>query len=626
MKNEPPKPHPNNSDSKNGASQESSRPDSLQDVRDRLQSFGYLNGRIERFYSSSISRSASQFLNRALLSFRVGILAGTLAAILMTAGTLVFNPGLLNHKLDLLLLFLYFEVFFVVLISFLELVLIHVVSLLFRSGGSWLLLAGQVVSFLIGFSFFAYFFYWGQTQFEYLRLLSITTLTIMFFILVLSCLFVARCAWLGFLVAFRESNLGRVLPNWKRYGLEALLTLAAVLILLPFLVGKQDQEKKNPVPVAVFSTTDQWIVVGVDGVSKENLERFLRTEDLPNLQELYSQSYLANLQIAEPIVPPVCWTTIATGVPPIEHGILMPEVRRWRGLSSWMQATPFELAMRSILVDTGLGQRQPVSGYLRKAKAFWEILSDYGIRAGVVNWWGSWPAQSIRGWNISERYYYKLMSNQGEQAETFPADLFTRYKKFYQGKSKIEGPDLDLFYTDIFLQQMKADPVRVGALYIPGFDILNYDFFHFKNMDPFSYADRYRNHLKWLDDVVGRVQTEYPGYHLMFIFCQGRSLEKEHSAVLIRHPHDESEQNRIGKVSELGIAPLLLHTCGVPISRSMDPDLIRALFPPSLKEYAAFPVRFVDSYPKKDKQLEPGHLGEFNDLLVEQMKSLGYLQ
>ena len=623
MKKEPPKPPRNNSNSNSGAGQNSAGPGSLQEVRNRLESFGYLNGRIERFYLSSISRSASLFFNRTLLSFRVGILAGTLAAILMTAGTLLFNQGLLSHKLDLFLLFLYFEVFFVLLFSILELGLIYVMSLFRFSGGRWIVFAGQAISFLIGLSFLAYFFYWGKTQYEYLRLLSTASLATMFLILILSCLFVARCVWLGFLVAFRESNLGSILPNWKRYGLEGLLSLIAVLILLPFVAGK-DREQKEQVPVAVFGTSDKWIVIGIDGVSQENLQRFLNTEDLPNLRQAYAQSFIARLKVTEPIVPPVSWTTLATGVPPIEHGILMPEVRRWKGLTSWMQATPFELAMRSILVDTGLGQRQPVSGYLRKAKTFWEILSDYGIRVGVVNWWGSWPAQPIHGWNISERYYYKLFSRQPEQTETYPADLFTRYSALFKGKKKIEGPELDHFYAEIFRQQMKADSVRVAALYLPGFDILNYDFFHFRNMDPFTYTDRYKNHLRWLDRAIGQIHAESPSHHLLLIFDQGRSLKNEHSAVLIQYPHQASQQSPV-EVSVLGITPLLLYTSGVPIGRSMDPDLIQALFSGST-DGTRGAVRFVDSYPRIDKQLEPGHLGEFNDLLVEQMKSLGYLQ
>jgi hypothetical protein len=66
------------------------------------------------------------------------------------------------------------------------------------------------------------------------------------------------------------------------------------------------------------------------------------------------------------------------------------------------------------------------------------------------------------------------------------------------------------------------------------------------------------------------------------------------------------------------IVPLLLHSCGIPIAKSMSPTLIRA-FDPSAT------IRTVASFPKRE-EIETGHADEFNDLLVEQMKSLGYLQ
>src|SRR5207249_4351848 len=129
---------------------------SLEEVRKRLQSFGYLNNPIGRFYLGSFTATASQFLNRCLLSFRTGLLSGSVAAILMTAGTLAFNIELLKNKLDLLLLFLYFEVFFIFLFSILELLLIYVVAFWIRYAGARLLIAaGQVVSLLTGLAFLA---------------------------------------------------------------------------------------------------------------------------------------------------------------------------------------------------------------------------------------------------------------------------------------------------------------------------------------------------------------------------------------------------------------------------------------------------------------------------------------
>ncbi len=569
----------------------------------------------------SLSRTASQFLNRLFVSFRVGLLAGTVAAILMTAGTLVFNTELVRRKLDIFLLFVYFESFFVVLFTLLEFFLILLVAALLRiSGGRRLFAAGQAVSFLIGLSFFVYFFYWGRTQIEYLRLFSNVAIAAMFLVLTLSCIFVAKCAWLGFLVAFRESDLGRILPNWKRFNLEFLLALAAIMILLPFILNRGDLiEKENP-PVAVFSTNDRWLLVAVDGVSEEILDRFVRTDAIPHLQAMIGQTPAKRLQILEPSAPPVVWTSIATGVAPAQHGIRTPEVRRWRGQSSWIQETPLALAVHSIMVHAGFGQRQPVSGYLRKVKTFWEILSDNGLRVGVVNWWGSWPARELRGWNISERFYYKLSSGGQALEETFPPDLFQQYSTYYKGKKdKISGTDLDRFYMDLFQEQLNKDPVRVAALYLPGFDILNYEHLEARRIDSFTYTEAFVDHLKWLDDQLSRLQAKHPEYRLMMIFYQGRSLGSQHSAILI-----PSGPLKKSNLNEYDIAPMLLYSCGLPLARGMKTDLIRMTV--NQKRLVRMPVRYVAGYAAPRDRVESSHVDQFNDLLVEQMKSLGYLQ
>lgn len=594
---------------------------SLEEVRKRLQSFGYLNSRIERFYLLSISRTASQLLNRLFVSFRVGLLAGTVAALLMTAGTLVFNTELLQRALDVLLLFVYFECFFVLLFTILEFGLIFLVAALLRvSGGRRLVLAGQAVSFLIGIAFFAYFFYWGRTQIEYLRLFSNVSIAAMFLILTLSCIFVAKCAWLGFLVAFRESDLGRLLPNWKKFNVEFLLALTAILILLPFILRRGDSRVQEQPPVAVISTTDRWILLAVDGVSEEILNRFAASETMSHVRTMIDASPLNRLQILEPAAPPVVWTSIATGVGPAQHGIRTPEVRRWRGQSSWMQETPLALAVHSIMVDAGFGQRQPVSGYLRKVKTFWEILSDNGLRVGIVNWWGSWPARELRGWNVSERYYYKLSSRGEAQDETYPRELFQQYSGFYKGSGdKISGPDLDRFYMELFQNQLKKDPVRVAALYLPGFDILNYEHLEAHRMDPFTYTDTFVQHLRWLDTELAEIQSQHPDYKILMIFYQGRALPIHHSAVVV--PGASGFKRTF---TEFDVAPILLYTCGLPLARDMKTDLIHAAV--GNERLAKMPLRHVSVYEAPRDRVESAHVDQFNDLLVEQMKSLGYLQ
>jgi hypothetical protein len=34
----------------------------------------------------------------------------------------------------------------------------------------------------------------------------------------------------------------------------------------------------------------------------------------------------------------------------------------------------------------------------------WNILSDSGVRVGVVNWWLTWPAEEVNGFIVSDKY------------------------------------------------------------------------------------------------------------------------------------------------------------------------------------------------------------------------------
>jgi hypothetical protein len=592
---------------------------SLDDVRKRLQSFGYLNSRIERFYLSSLKRTASQFINRALLSLRFGILTGTLAALLMLIGTLLFNDQFLKNKLDILLLFLYFEIFFIAGFAFLEMLLIYTVAFVLRfSRGRTLFYVGQAISFLLGFAFLAYFFLWGKSQYDFLRSFSWLSLAIILVILVGASIFVAKFASLGFLVAFRESDLRHESPNWRRYGIA--LSLAAIVAILSLSFSQNRSTDEGDQPVAVLSTPDRWIVIGIDGISLEVLKRLGEKGEPAYLHQLIVENGVSELRTPDTVVPPVAWTTIATGVSPAEHGILMPEIRRWKGLSSWMQVTPLQLAVRSITADPRLAQRQPVSGYLRKTKTFWEILSDHGIRTGVVNWWGSWPARPTRGWNVSERFLYKKLSNEKPQEETFPPALFQKFQA-PQGVKAINGQEMDHFYMKLFERQLHDDPVRVAAIYLPGLDILNHEFFEKKKLDPFLYTQLYSSHLRWLDDELRALDHDNPGYQLLVVFYRGRSFQDQRSGLMIR---GKSLPRSGQSFSELQLTPLILYSCGLPVAKSMDSGLIRAVY--SNSEIIKSPIRLVESYRKKTESLGSERTDEFNDLLVEQMRSLGYLQ
>lgn len=119
------------------------------------------------------------------------------------------------------------------------------------------------------------------------------------------------------------------------------------------------------------------LLVGIDGGEWRVIERLWARGELPHLRALAGRGVRATLRTAYNSSP-VIWTTIATGRTPLEHGI-----------------TDF-------VVPTPRGD-VPISSTVRKVPALWNMLSRRGRRVAVVGWWGSWPAESVRGVVVSDR-------------------------------------------------------------------------------------------------------------------------------------------------------------------------------------------------------------------------------
>ena len=83
------------------------------------------------------------------------------------------------------------------------------------------------------------------------------------------------------------------------------------------------------------------------------------------------------MDVPPPLISPVVWTTIATGVPPTRHGIL-----------DFLEASP------------GGGPPSPVTGNSRRAAALWELMSAAGRSTAVVCWWATWPARPPEGGTV----------------------------------------------------------------------------------------------------------------------------------------------------------------------------------------------------------------------------------
>jgi tetratricopeptide (TPR) repeat protein/arylsulfatase A-like enzyme len=128
------------------------------------------------------------------------------------------------------------------------------------------------------------------------------------------------------------------------------------------------------------------LIVGLDGADWNVIDPLRQAGRMPRLDRLVRDGVRARLRTISPVLSPVLWTSIATGVSPQRHGIL------------------------DFVTSTGRdGEQVPVSSAQRRVKAFWNILSERGLSVGVAGWWATAPAEQVNGYIVSDRVAYQLL-------------------------------------------------------------------------------------------------------------------------------------------------------------------------------------------------------------------------
>ena len=101
---------------------------------------------------------------------------------------------------------------------------------------------------------------------------------------------------------------------------------------------------------------------------------------MPNWKRLSAEGYTTRISSFVPILSPVIWTTIATGVGPDRHRVL-----------------DFQE------VDPKSGQKVPISGVSRAVPAVWNLASAAGRSVGVVGWWATIESKAQNGPSAATR-------------------------------------------------------------------------------------------------------------------------------------------------------------------------------------------------------------------------------
>lgn len=182
-------------------------------------------------------------------------------------------------------------------------------------------------------------------------------------------LFLATAAVLAATAGFL---LNLILKIVRRAGTALVLApvIAAAVFLLP-LGGSRD---------AVPGDIRKVLLIGIDAATWNALLPLVKEGRLPHFRSFIEDGSYGSLRSFLPIRSPMIWTTIATGKRPAEHGI-----------TGFTFTSPIS------------GDLLPISIGLRTAPALWDIAGKSDKSVGIVNWYGSWPAEEVNGVFISNR-------------------------------------------------------------------------------------------------------------------------------------------------------------------------------------------------------------------------------
>jgi Flp pilus assembly protein TadD len=129
------------------------------------------------------------------------------------------------------------------------------------------------------------------------------------------------------------------------------------------------------------------IFVGLDGGDWALLDQYMDRGVMPALRALVNEGSSGTLKTIHPALSPLIWTTMMTGVGPLEHRVL-----------DFLRVNPVSQ------------QREPITSDERKVPAVWNMATNAGKKVGALGLWATYPAEAVSGLLVSDRLFTFLYS------------------------------------------------------------------------------------------------------------------------------------------------------------------------------------------------------------------------
>jgi len=414
-------------------------------------------------------------------------------------------------------------------------------------------------------------------------------------------------------------------------------------------------------------------ILGLDAADWEIIDPLMAKGQLPNLARLKARGAWGNIKTMVPALSPLLWTSVATGKPPEEHGIV-----------------------DFLVKDSKTGRPVPVPSRRRKVKALWNIFSDAGRSSAFIAWWATWPAEPVKGWMVSDRVAYSLFGfvpdSPGRQGATYPEEYFREIRPKLVDDSAITLEEIQRFadvspaefaalrrrvqedpkeayrepinhlgkilasarsYQAIALDILARGQPDLFSIYYQGIDEVCHRFAHYMppKMDMVTdreyakYRDTVFAYYRYQDRLLGDLLAKLSPDTVVFVlsdhgFQNGSSRPAKDPPYIEGKPGlwhrrygiliasgPSIKPGRLDTTSLLDIAPTVLYLAGLPVAADMQGRVLKEAIDDAF--LARYPMRTLPSYETVGRPLEEDRQAVVSsgvdDEVVARLRSLGYV-
>lgn len=407
-----------------------------------------------------------------------------------------------------------------------------------------------------------------------------------------------------------------------------------------------------------YDTGLKVLMINYDGLDWSIVSDLIEKGRLPNIANLVESGAAGPMVTERPILSPIIWTTIATGMPPDKHGIKdfffwrIPGIDyRFHQFGSVIQRTPgFNTVFFGFIMDRfdklGLIELVEYNQMMRREPALWNILTQADRSSATIQWRLSYPPQKVKGMMVSliesdsDIYESESAGNLILDNMSYPPDVYEKFAAARIDYDEIDpavvekldcGKSLEFYKRDrdiisaLEMYDLVSQPYDLFSVYLIGLDwtshICHYDY---------SYIDFYYD---LADKMVGRILDLADESTVVMLlsdhgFDYDIGFHSPDATLIINGPVINSGVSfEDGTVSIYDIAPTVLYLTGLPAAKGMPGRVVSEAVS---KDFTAeFQNRIIDCYPYDRQMFHTGSY-EVNERLEESrkkhLKNLGYLK